>query len=107
LSGKLINTQLYLSKGNHMRLTHLLTSLFVVGFIFTGAAMAADEAPASASSKLEAISAAPATESNNEDKCPMHKGKKNCKEKHGEPCPYHDKDHHGKSHEKCEHEHRI
>ncbi len=86
-----------------MRSTHLLISLFVAGFTFTGSAMAADAAqPAPASSKLETISATPATEGNNEDKCPMHKGKQNCKEKHGEPCPYHDKDHH----EKCEHEHR-
>jgi hypothetical protein len=89
-----------------MRSTHLLISLAVAGCIFTGSALAADAAPASASGKLETINTTPAAEGNSEDKCPMHKGKKNCKEKHGEPCPYHNKDHHDKSHEKCAHEQR-
>jgi hypothetical protein len=89
-----------------MRTTHLLISLFVSGFIFSGSAMAADPAQPATNSKLETISAAPVAKGASEDKCPMHKGKKHCKEKHDEPCPYHDKDHHDKFHEKCEHEQR-
>lgn len=90
-----------------MRLSHLLTSLLVASFIFTGSAMATDAAqPAAAGNKLEKIDTAPATGHNMKD-CPMHQGKKECDHKKGEPCPYHqDAQHHGKSHEKCEHEHR-
>jgi len=90
-----------------MRLTQFFASLFFAGFILSGSAFAADDAqPAAANSKLENISEAPAADGKLDDKCPMHKGQKPCKEKHGEPCPYHGKEHHDKSHEKCEHEHR-
>jgi hypothetical protein len=92
-----------------MRNTQWIIALFLTISLSIGSAMAADaekQAPANEASKLETISGTPATDSVVDDKCPMHKGKKNYKEKHGEPCPYQDKGHHDKLHDKCEHEHR-
>ena len=100
-----------------MRLCKCITALFFAGLLFTGYAMAADSAqpaPAKEISKLEKISDAPAAaDQDNKDcpvhhskkECPMEHGKKNSKHKHAEPCPHHqDEMHHGKLHEKCEHE---
>jgi len=91
-----------------MRPGQWIISLFLATSLCAASAMAADAAPASnlSGNKLEKIDAAPAAQHNMKD-CPMHQGKKECDHKKGEPCPYHqDAKHHGKSHEKCEHEHR-
>jgi len=91
-----------------MRLTKLMTALFFVSFLCTGYVMAADSTqpvPAKETSKLEKISDAPAATAQDKKDCPMDHGKKDFKHKHGEPCPHHqDKMHHGKLHEKCDHE---
>jgi len=91
-----------------MHFIHPIIAIVLAGFIFTHSAMAADAAlPTPAQEvKLDSITATPATEGITDDKCPMHKGKKHCKENHAEPCPHHDKGHHDKLHEKCEHEHQ-
>jgi len=94
-----------------MRASQLVVSVFLATSLFAASAMAADAAPstgqAKSSDKLEKISDAPAASKTDIKDCPMHHGKKECDHKKGEPCPYHqDKKHHGKSHDKCDHEHR-
>ena len=89
-----------------MRSTRFFVSIFLAGFIFSGSSFAADVVqPAAESSQLDTISGTSSSDLKQEDECPMHKGQKPCKEKHGKPCPYHEHEHHDKSHEKCEHEH--
>lgn len=90
-----------------MRATQWVVSLFLLGSLYIGSAMASDAAPAVEQApteevaKLEKISNAPAATKSDMKDCPMHQGQKECNHKNGEPCPYHQgKKHHGKSHEK-------
>jgi len=91
-----------------MRLSKLITALFFAGLVSTGYVLAADStqpAPAVETSKLEKISDAPAAIGQGKEECPMAHGKKHMQHKHAEPCPHHqDEMHHGKSHDKCDHQ---
>ena len=92
-----------------MRTNQWLITLVLLGSFSVFSVQAADQTPTPtvADSKLEKIADTPATGKGEMKDCPMHKGKKECDHKKGEPCPYHkDKKHHGKAHEKCDHEHR-
>lgn len=91
-----------------MRMTHFLISLFFTAFVYANVALAADATqPADTKeAKLETISGTVTSDSIENDNCPMHKGNKNYKDHHGEPCPYHGKEHPHKAHEKCEHDQR-
>jgi hypothetical protein len=92
-----------------MRTNQWFYTLILLSSFSTFSVYAADQAPAPkvADTRLEKIADTPATSTGEMKDCPMHQGKKECDHKKGEPCPYHkDKTHHGKSHEKCEHEHR-
>lgn len=93
-----------------MHLTQWMSSLVLASFLFSGPLMAAgavsatEPAQLKQAGKLDKIGGAPAAAEHDTKDCPMHKGKKECEHKHGEPCPYHqDEKHLGKSHEKCDH----
>lgn len=87
-----------------MRKSHLIFSLFLTVLVYANTAMAVETAtPAAAKeAKLESISGIATADKIADDKCPMHKGNKDYKEHHGEPCPYHGKDHP----QKCDHKQR-
>jgi hypothetical protein len=91
-----------------MHINQLVISLFFTAFVYANAAMAEEIAPPTGTKevKLESISVTTSSDKIADDNCPMHKGKKDYKEHHGEPCPYHGKDHQHQSHEKCEHDRR-
>ena len=90
-----------------MRMPTFLISLFITALVYTNATMATDETQPTDSNdtKLETISGTTTSARVADDQCPMHKGSKGYQEHHGDPCPYHDKDHH-KAHQKCDHEPR-
>jgi len=92
-----------------MNTTQWFNALLLLSSFAAFSVYAADQSPAPkiADTKLEKIADKPAISKGEMKDCPMHQGKKECNHKNGEPCPHHkDKMHHGKSHEKCEHEHR-
>lgn len=90
-----------------MRMSQFLISIIFTTFVYANVAMAADATQPTNTNdtKLETISGTTTAEMVADDKCPMLKDSKDHKEHHGEPCPYHGKDHH-KAHEKCDHEQR-
>ena len=91
-----------------MRTTHWTFVLLVLASTFSLSGVAADQVTSTqqADTKLEKIAETPDATKKEMKDCPMHQGKKECDHKKGEPCPMHkDKAHHGKSHEKCDHEH--
>lgn len=92
-----------------MRTKYLFKTLILLS-TFTALGVYADEQSTTAKvadTKLEKIAnTTPASKSEMKD-CPMHQGKHADTHKQGDQCPhYKDKKHHGKAHEKCEHEQR-
>lgn len=92
-----------------MRTNPWFITLILLSTIAAFPVSAAEQTPApkvADDTKLEKIADTPAPAKREMKDCPMHQGNKECDHKKGEPCPHHkDKKHHGKAHDKCEHEH--
>jgi len=91
-----------------MRTNQWLISIVLFSSLAAFSVYAADQAPAAntADTKLEKIGDTPSTTKDKTSDGPMHHGEKKCDHKQGDSCPHHkDKNHHGKMHEKCDHDH--